>query len=242
MATPILAVEKLTKYFGGLAAVKDVSFAVPEHQIYGFIGPNGAGKTTTIDALCGFHAYAGSVVLDGAAVDGLSPHRRTALGLARTFQLAGVSDDLTVEENVEVGQHRASGGGPAALTGILDELGLTEMRDLRVAHLSQGQRQLVSIARALAGEPRLLLLDEPAAGLDSSESLWLADRLRDVRASGVTIVLVDHDMSLVLNLCDTVNVLDFGELIATGTPEQIRTNEQVSTAYLGATHQRTAAS
>ena len=155
-------------------------------------------------------------------VAGYSPHRRAALGLARTFQLAGVSDDLTVEENVQVGQHRATAHDPAALTRILDELGLVEMRDLQVSMLSQGQRQLVSVARALAGEPRLLLLDEPAAGLDSTESLWLAERLREVRDTGVTILLVDHDMSLVLNLCDTIDVLDFGALIATGTPEEIR--------------------
>jgi ABC-type branched-subunit amino acid transport system ATPase component len=131
---------------------------------------------------------------------------------------------------------------PEALTSVLGELGLVEMRNLLVANLSQGQRQLVSIARALAGNPRLLLLDEPAAGLDSTESLWLADRLRDVRATGVTILLVDHDMSLVLNLCDTIDVLDFGSLVASGPPEDIRTDERVSTAYLGATHQRLVAS
>ena len=220
----------------------DVSFSVEEGQIVGLIGPNGAGKTTTIDALCGFHDYEGTVALAGQDVAGYSPHRRAALGLARTFQLAGVSDDLTVEENVQVGQHRATAHDPDALTRVLDELGLVEMRDLQVSMLSQGQRQLVSVARALAGEPRLLLLDEPAAGLDSTESLWLADRLRAVRDTGVTILLVDHDMSLVLNLCDTIDVLDFGALIATGTPEQIRANEQVSTAYLGATHQRLVAS
>ena len=219
-----------------------MSFCVEEGQIVGLIGPNGAGKTTTIDALCGFHDYEGSVVLAGQDVAGYSPHRRAALGLARTFQLAGVSDDLTVEENVQVGQHRATAHDPAALTRILDELGLVEMRDLQVSMLSQGQRQLVSVARALAGEPRLLLLDEPAAGLDSTESLWLAERLRGVRDTGVTILLVDHDMSLVLNLCDAIDVLDFGALIATGTPEQIRENEEVSTAYLGATHQRLVAS
>ena len=196
----------------------DVTFSVEEGQIVGLIGPNGAGKTTTIDALCGFHDYEGAVVLSGQDVAGYSPHRRAALGLARTFQLAGVSDDLTVEENVQVGQHRATTHDPVALTRILDELGLVEMRDLQVSMLSQGQRQLVSVARAVAGEPRLLLLDEPAAGLDSTESLWLADRLRDVRDTGVTILLVDHDMSLVLNLCDAIDVLDFGALIATGTP------------------------
>jgi sulfate-transporting ATPase len=239
---PLLDVRNLTVRYGGVVAVDDVSFSVEEGQIVGLIGPNGAGKTTTIDALCGFHGYEGSVALAGQDVVGYSPHRRAVLGLARTFQLAGVADDLTVEENVQVGQHMASTHDPAALTRILDELGLVEMRDLQVSMLSQGQRQLVSVARALAGEPRLLLLDEPAAGLDSTESLWLAERLRGVRDTGVTILLVDHDMSLVLNLCDAIDVLDFGALIATGTPDQIRTNQQVSTAYLGATHQRLAAS
>ncbi len=235
---PLLQVRKLTVRYGGVVAVDDVTFSVEAGQIVGLIGPNGAGKTTTIDALCGFHPYDGVVTLAGQDVAGYSPHRRAALGLARTFQLAGVSDDLTVEENVQVGQHRAAAHDPTALTTILDELGLVEMRDLQVSMLSQGQRQLVSVARALAGAPRLLLLDEPAAGLDSTESLWLAERLRAVRDTGVTILLVDHDMSLVLNLCDTIDVLDFGALIATGTPEEIRANELVSTAYLGATHQR----
>jgi ABC-type branched-subunit amino acid transport system ATPase component len=181
------------------------------------------------------------VVLDGVGIDDLAPYRRAGLGLARTFQLAGVADDLTVEENVQVGQQRAD-HDPAALSLILDELGLSDLRHLQVSLLSQGRRQLVSVARALAGEPRLLLLDEPAAGLDSTESQWLADQLRRVRDGGVTILLVDHDMSLVLNLCDEIAVLDFGALIASGTPEAIRSNEKVSTAYLGATNRRLVAS
>ena len=235
---PLLEVSNLTVRYGGVVAVDNVSFNVQQGQIVGLIGPNGAGKTTTIDALCGFHDYEGSVVFSGRDVGGSAPYRRAALGLSRTFQLAGVSDDLTVEENVQVGQQGAAGRDPETLTRILSELGLVDMRDLQVSMLSQGQRQLVSVARALAGEPRLLLLDEPAAGLDSTESLWLADRLREVRDTGVTILLVDHDMSLVLNLCDTIDVLDFGALIATGTPDEIRANELVSTAYLGVTHQQ----
>ena len=241
-ARNLLEVSNLTVRYGGVVAVDDVSFTVAERQIVGLIGPNGAGKTTTIDALCGFHQCEGSVIFDGRDLKGFAPHRRAALGLARTFQLAGVSDDLTVEENVQVGQHTAQAHDPRAMTRVLEELGLVEMRDLQVSMLSQGQRQLVSVARALAAEPRLLLLDEPAAGLDSTESLWLADRLREVRDRGVTILLVDHDMSLVLNLCDTIDVLDFGALIASGTPAEIRENDQVSTAYLGATHQRLVAS
>jgi ABC-type branched-subunit amino acid transport system ATPase component len=137
-----------------------------------------------------------------------------------------------------VGQQRAGSHDPEVLSRILDELGLGDLRRALVSTLSQGRRQLVSVARALAGEPRLLLLDEPAAGLDSTESQWLADRLREVRDRGVTILLVDHDMSLVLSLCDAIAVLDFGALIASGTPEAIRTSETVSTAYLGATNQR----
>ncbi len=238
---PLLEVSNLTVRYGGVVAVDKVCFTVQQGQIVGLIGPNGAGKTTTIDALCGFHDYEGSVVFAGQDVGRSAPHRRAALGLSRTFQLAGVSDDLTVEENVQVGQQGAAGHDPETLTGILGELGLSDMRDLQVSMLSQGQRQLVSVARALAGEPRLLLLDEPAAGLDSTESLWLAERLRGVRDTGVTILLVDHDMSLVLNLCDTIAVLDFGALIATGTPDEIRANEQVSTAYLGVTHQQVVA-
>jgi ABC-type branched-subunit amino acid transport system ATPase component/branched-subunit amino acid ABC-type transport system permease component len=237
-AASLLDVRNLTVRYGGVVAVDDVTFSVGAGQIVGLIGPNGAGKTTTIDALCGFHDYEGSVALGAQDVTGLAPHRRAALGFARTFQLAGVSDDLTVEENVQVGQQRANSHDSAEVTRILEDLGLVEMRDLQVSMLSQGQRQLVSVARALAGKPRLLLLDEPAAGLDSTESLWLADRLRQVRDTGVTILLVDHDMSLVLNLCDSITVLDFGALIATGTPEEIRGNPLVSTAYLGATHQR----
>jgi ABC-type branched-subunit amino acid transport system ATPase component len=216
-----------------------VSFSVDEGQIVGLIGPNGAGKTTTIDALCGFSPYEGTVLVSGAEVDDRAPHQRAALGLARTFQKAGVCEDMTVEENVQVGQHRTgSAGGGRSMEHILEDLGLTDLRDLQVSRLSQGQRQLVSVARALAGNPQVLLLDEPAAGLDSSESLWLAERLRAVRDGGVTILLVDHDMSLVLNLCDSIDVLDFGALIASGSPEQIRTDERVSTAYLGATHQK----
>jgi ABC-type branched-subunit amino acid transport system ATPase component/branched-subunit amino acid ABC-type transport system permease component len=240
--SPLLEVRNLTVRYGGVVAVDDVSLSVPEGQIVGLIGPNGAGKTTTIDALCGFHGCEGTVLLNGRDVGGCAPHIRASLGLARTFQLAGVSDDLTVAENVQVGQQRSSGNDAEVLDRILNDLGLNDMRELQVSVLSQGQRQLVSVARALAGEPKLLLLDEPAAGLDSTESLWLAERLRAVRDTGITILLVDHDMSLVLNLCDSIDVLDFGVLIAHGTPEEIRHNDVVSTAYLGATHQRLAVS
>jgi ABC-type branched-subunit amino acid transport system ATPase component len=169
----------------------------------------------------------------------MRPHDCAAAGLGRTFQGIDLYDELTVEENIMVGQHRVRRSG-GFLGDTLDRLGLGPLAYRKVSELSQGQRQLVSIGRALAGRPRLLLLDEPAAGLDSIESAWLAGRLRDVCAAGTTILLIDHDMSLVLSLCDQILVLDFGLLIACGTAEEVRTDRRVADAYLGATHAKEA--
>lgn len=237
-AAELLRVEHLGVRYGGVVAVHDVSLTVAEGQIVGLIGPNGAGKTTLMDALCGFVAYEGTVRLADRALDDLAPHRRARLGLARTFQGLDLYEDLSVEENVVIGQHVALRGGQDHRETLLRVLGLTPLRERAVRELSQGQRQLVSIARALAGRPRILLLDEPAAGLDTTESAWLAERLRDVRDSGVTILLVDHDMSLVLSLCDTIHVIDFGSLIASGPPGMIRSDATVAKAYLGTTHEQ----
>ncbi|MDQ2648407.1 MAG: branched-chain amino acid ABC transporter permease/ATP-binding protein [Actinomycetota bacterium] len=231
----LLSVDHVTVTFGGVLAVDDVSFAVREGTITGLIGPNGAGKTTTMDALCGFADCAGEVRLAGRALEGLPPHQRARAGLGRTFQGLDLYEDLTVEENVVVGQHMA-GADEDALREVLDTLHLAELRDRHVHELSQGQRQLVSIARALAGRPKLLLLDEPAAGLDTTESEWLADRLRAVRDAGVTILLVDHDMNLVLGVCDTIHVLDLGKVLASGPPSVIRDDRSVAEAYLGTSH------
>jgi ABC-type branched-subunit amino acid transport system ATPase component/ABC-type branched-subunit amino acid transport system permease subunit len=239
-AAPLLEVRGLTVRYGGVVAVNDLTFTVPAGRITGLIGPNGAGKTTTMDAICGFAEYQGTVELSGTTLRGLMPHRRAALGLGRTFQGVGLYEDLTVEENIVVGQHKARDRGPGQITAVLSALGVSALSGRKVSELSQGQRQLVAVARALAGQPRLLLLDEPAAGLDSSESLWLAERLRRVRDGGVTILLIDHDMSLVLRLCDEIHVLDFGALIASGEPGEIRGNQRVATAYLGVTHAKEA--
>ncbi len=239
-SAPALEVHGLSVHYGGVVAVDDVSLSVGEGDIVGLIGPNGAGKTTLIDALSGFTRYSGRAVLQGRSLDGLPPHRRAAQGLGRTFQSIDLYEDLSVEENITVGQHLARGGGAAKLTEVLDALELSALRERNVGELSQGQRQLVSIARALAGEPKVLLLDEPAAGLDSTESAWLADRLRVVREGGVTILLIDHDMSLVLGLCDQLHVLNFGSLIASGPPDHIRVDPSVIDAYLGATPTREA--
>jgi ABC-type branched-subunit amino acid transport system ATPase component len=231
---PVLSVRNASVHYGGVAAVSDVTLEVPPGAIIGLIGPNGAGKTSLIDAISGFVAMTGDVIFAGDSVVRLKPHQRVQHGLGRTFQGIELYDDLSVEENVAVGDRTRRRGGQE-LSGLFAMLGLSALRTRPVAELSQGQRQLVSIARALAGGPSLLLLDEPAAGLDSRESAWLAARLRDICVSGVSMLLVDHDMNLMLGLCDVLYVLDFGSVIASGTPEQVRADEKVIGAYLGTT-------
>jgi ABC-type branched-subunit amino acid transport system ATPase component len=240
-APGVLSIRNLTVHYGPVAAVSDVSFDVPEGAIVGLIGPNGAGKTSLIDAVTGFAAYGGTVALAGRPLEGLRPHQRTRAGLGRTFQAIELWDDLTVGENVSVGASHRIAPSSSDVDDILGLLGIAGLRDRATGELSQGQRQLVSIARSLLGRPKVLLLDEPAAGLDTNESLWLGEKLRAVRDRGVTILLVDHDMGLVLSLCDEIRVLNFGVLIASGTPDAVRADAVVSEAYLGSTHSRLAA-
>ncbi|MET7769449.1 branched-chain amino acid ABC transporter permease/ATP-binding protein [Nocardia sp. NPDC005366] len=239
----LLSVEGIGVRYGGVVALDEVGFEVRSGEIIGLIGPNGAGKTTCIDALSGFAPASGTVTLGGLPVDKLQPHVRSRLGLGRTFQGIELYDDLTVRENVAVGVVAAAnrpGGGAAPSDADIDilfgVLHLHGVADRSVSELSQGQRQLVSVARALAGGPRIVLLDEPAAGLDSTESRWLGERLKAVRDAGVTVFMVDHDMELVLDVCDRIVVLDLGRVIAQGTPEQIQSNQDVVRAYLGTTH------
>jgi len=232
-----LLVEHLTVRYGGVVAVNDVSLRVDRGRIVGLIGPNGAGKTSVIDAVTGFARAAGSVELTGRRIDKLSPHLRVRAGLARTFQSLELYDDLSVEENVSVA---ALGGRQAArraaVSRALAQVGIAALHDRPAGELSQGERQLVSIARACVADPAVLLLDEPAAGLDSEESTWLGDRLRTIRSSGAAMLLVDHDVNLVLSVCDYVYVLDFGAVIAEGPPETIRSDRAVAAAYLGTMH------
>ncbi|MFT4124704.1 MAG: branched-chain amino acid ABC transporter permease/ATP-binding protein [Gordonia sp. (in: high G+C Gram-positive bacteria)] len=238
----VLSAQDIGVRYGGVVALDEVSFDVRDGEIIGLIGPNGAGKTTLIDAISGFAPSQGHIALDGHALGGRRAFQRSRDGLGRTFQSIDLYDDLSVRENVEVGtiaaDHRDSGGpfDDAELTNLFEVLHLANVTDRPVRELSQGQRQLVSVARAQAGRPRVVLLDEPAAGLDSTESQWLGRRLRSIRQAGTTIVLVDHDMDLVLTICDRIVVLDLGKRIAMGTPAEIRADPKVTRAYLGATH------
>lgn len=231
--SPALSVRNVCVHYGGVTAVDNVSFDVRPGTIVGVIGPNGAGKTSLLDAITGFAPAMGSIALGGNVLDRRPPYERVRSGLARTFQHIELYDDLSVFENIVVG--RARRGGPE-LGQLLDVVDLADAAHRPAGELSQGRRQLVSIARALASNPDVLLLDEPAAGLDSAESAWLGKRLRSIRDAGTTIVLVDHDMHLVLSLCDEVHVLVFGKLVATGPPHVISADADVAAAYLGETH------
>jgi branched-chain amino acid transport system ATP-binding protein len=243
----LLHVDALRVTYGGVTAVDDVDLAVPAGSVVGLIGPNGAGKTSTIDALTGYHAPSrGTIRFAGEDVTRLRPHLRARRGLVRTWQSVELFDDLTVEENLLVASQRMGvlkalrdllapiGRHPRdAVDWALDLCGLTDVKDRLPTELSHGARKLVGVARALAQRPRLVLMDEPAAGLDTDESLELGRHLRALPEAGVTVLLVDHDMSLVLGVCDEVVVLDFGRVIARGTPERIRRDESVVAAYLG---------
>jgi ABC-type branched-subunit amino acid transport system ATPase component/branched-subunit amino acid ABC-type transport system permease component len=239
---PLLTVSGVSVRYGGVIANEDVSFEVFPGEIVGLIGPNGAGKTTLLDAISGYARATGSVELDGRKLDGLKPYRRSRDGMGRTFQGIELYDDLSVRENVEVGtmaarSARADGEPPAAgIDAYFKILDLQAVADEPVRQLSVGQRQLVSVARALAGRPAIVLLDEPAAGLDVTESRWLAGRLRAIRDAGTTIVMVDHDMGLVLDVCDRIVVLNLGKVVAVGPPAEIERNDEVKRAYLGTTH------
>ncbi|HET6952476.1 MAG TPA: branched-chain amino acid ABC transporter permease/ATP-binding protein [Acidimicrobiales bacterium] len=234
----LLDAAGLTVRYGGVVAVHDVSLQVPAGSIVGLIGPNGAGKTSAIDALAGFAAAEGTVRLRGERIEGRSPHQRVRLGLGRTFQSLELYDDLTVDENVSAALfgHRSE-SRRRRVGEVLGLLGIDALRMRPAGDLSQGERQLVSIARACASAPAVLLLDEPAAGLDTTESRWLAERIRGIAAAGVGVLLVDHDIALVLDTCDRIYVLDFGRVIAEGPPDVIRSDPAVADAYLGARHE-----
>jgi len=244
-----LTVRELVVNFGGLRAVDDVALDVPAGSISGLIGPNGAGKTTTIDALCGFVPYAeGTITLAGRPIDALRPHQRAKAGLVRTFQSDELFDDLTVRENLVVAATPGRWWSPVVdalmprrslrdvdVDHALDVVGMRDRADALPTELSHGQRRLVGIARAVAARPRVLLLDEPAAGLDPAETAALGAVLRELAAAGTGLLLVDHDMTLVLDVCEQLTVLDLGRVIAQGAAGAVRTDPAVIAAYLGTT-------
>jgi branched-chain amino acid transport system ATP-binding protein len=244
--TAILEVGELAVTFGGLRAVDSVTLEVEGGQLVGVIGPNGAGKTTLIDAVTGFVECRGRVLFDGSDVSSVAPHRRAHAGLARTWQSLELFDDLTVAENVEVAAERRRPVGFLADlvrprrgqrhpqgAEVLRRLGIEPLANRLPTELSHGQRKLVGVARALAAQPRLICMDEPAAGLDRAESAALGRTLRAIVSGGTSILLVDHDMGLVLQVCDYIYALEFGRVIARGAPDQIRNDERVISAYLG---------
>jgi branched-chain amino acid transport system ATP-binding protein len=246
-----LEVRSLTVRFGGLTALDGVSLEVPSGRIVGIIGPNGAGKTTLFNVVCGLlSSPSGDVLFNGRSIKGVRSHELNALGIARTLQGLGLWRGLTVLENVMVGARRAARPGLAsALLGLprsdryeaaLREEALAQLRELGIADyahrypsvLPYGIQKWVSLARALVSRPALLLLDEPASGLDSTEIKQLAELLRSLRAR-MSIALVEHRLDLVMTVCEQVHVLDFGRLIASGTPEEVKGNKAVTDAYLG---------
>ena len=228
---PVLEVSGLSVRFGGVRAVQDVTLTVGEGELVGLIGPNGAGKTTLIDAVTGFVRSSGTVSLAGGDLAGLPPHERARRGVARTWQSTELFDDLDVAENLTVAA--ASAGAASDPGETLDLVGMEWAATALPAQLSSGQRKLVGVARALAAKPKLLCLDEPAAGLDTRESTELGARLRALADEGQSMLLIEHDMSLVLGICDRVVVLEFGTVIAEGPPEQVRADPRVVAAYLG---------
>jgi branched-chain amino acid transport system ATP-binding protein len=248
----LLSLERVTRRFGGLVAVDAVDLNVPPGGVTAIIGPNGAGKTTLFHLISGFQTPdAGRITFQGRDITGTPPERIAAHGLIRTFQLVQLFRDLTAIENVKVGCHLQTRGGvltalarpksareteaqvAATAHELLAFVGLDACAGLPAAALSYGRQRLLEIARALAAKPKLLLLDEPAAGLNSEETRLLSAIIRKIVARGTTVLLIEHDMNLVMSTADTVAVLDFGKKIAEGAPGSVREDPAVVAAYLG---------
>ena len=248
----LLEVRELGKAFGGVAAIADLSFAVPEGSIYAVIGPNGAGKTTLFNMLSGVYVPSdGAIEFDGTSLAGLEPHQVATRGISRTFQNLQIFFNMSVLENVMVGCHQRARSGlyraALRLPGVVREeqqirawaiealefCGLAHLAERPADALPYGELKRVEIARALAADPRLLLMDEPAAGLNDTETAELRELIRRIGARGVTVLLVEHNMGLVMQVSDTVLVLDYGSKLAEGTTTQIQNDPRVIAAYLG---------
>lgn len=248
----LLEINNLSRSFGGLKAVNDVSFAVEKGSIKAVIGPNGAGKTTLFNLIAGDLSFdCGSVLFGGVSLNGLQPFQVATLGMGRTFQNIKLFPGMTALENVMVGRHLCSRAGIVGSMGrfpavrkeereirshaldLLDLLGIGQFADINAESLAFGQQRAVEFARALAMDPGLLLLDEPAAGLNIYETAEVAGLISKIRDRGITILLVEHDMSLVMDISDEIVVLSFGEKIAEDIPREIQNNEEVIRVYLG---------
>ncbi|HEV2993225.1 MAG TPA: ATP-binding cassette domain-containing protein [Acidimicrobiia bacterium] len=236
----LLSCHEVSVSFGGLKALDEVTLDVPPGQVTGLIGPNGAGKTTLFNAICGLQPLnEGGIQLDGREISTERPHKRARLGIARTFQRLETFGTLSVRDNVLVAAEMRRGWSrerfrPGALTDqLVERVGLASVAGERVDQLPTGTQRLVEVARALATKPRVLLLDEPSAGLNEEETTELAALLRELAATGLGILLVEHDMGLVMSASDGIHVLDFGRIIAVGTPEDVQADPLVRAAYLG---------
>ncbi len=248
----ILEVRKLTKYFGGLAAVNGVDLDVFDSEILGLIGPNGAGKTTLFNVISGFFPpTSGKVTFNGRDITGLKAHEIARLGISRTFQATTLFMKISVLENVFTGYHLAYKTSPwkrllrtpSALREeetlrqrameILEFMGLAAVKDELAMNLPHGHQRILGVCMALATNPRLLLLDEPVTGMNPGETQTMMNLIRQIRDKGITIVLVEHDMRVVMNVCDRITALNYGRKIAEGRPEEIRENPAVIEAYLG---------